>query len=69
MSIVGAPVDGEIAEALPVGSMVGHGRDSFVKVGPNDWRRDVGEGMTSRHPIYDNQMAGTTVRKVGKINN
>ena len=65
MSVVGGPVDAAMAKALPVGSKVGHGRDSYVKVGDNDWRRDVGDGYLSRSPIYDNQMAGTTVRQVG----
>ena len=66
MSVIGGEVDAAIAEALPVGSLVGHGRDSFIKVGANDWRRDIGEGQHSRAPIYDRQMAGTTVRRVGK---
>ena len=65
MISVGAPVNGALAAALPVGSWVGEGRDSYVKVGDNDWRRDVGGGFTSKHPINDHQMAGTTVMQVG----
>jgi hypothetical protein len=63
--VVGAPVDGELAAALPIGSEVGYRRDSYLKVGVNDWRRDVGGGYTSRHPINDNQMAGAVVRSIG----
>jgi hypothetical protein len=54
-----------MAAVLPVGSKVGHGRDTYVKVGSNDWRRDVGDGYVSGGMIYDRQMAGTTVREVG----